>query len=47
MRIATSVALSTLYAETTFTTGLAFAIPTPGTAGLLALAGLGAARRRR
>ena len=42
-----SVSLSVLYSEATFTTGLAFAIPTPGTAGLLALAGLGAVRRRR
>jgi DNA-binding beta-propeller fold protein YncE len=42
-----SVALSTLYTEASYTTGLAFAIPTPGTTVLLALAGLGATRRRR
>ncbi len=42
-----SVALSTLYTNATFTTGLAFAIPAPGSAAILALAGLGATRRRR
>ncbi|MCR9218299.1 MAG: hypothetical protein NXI14_13995, partial [bacterium] len=42
-----SVFPSTLHSGVSLSTGLAFAIPTPGTAGLLALAGLGAARRRR
>jgi hypothetical protein len=42
-----SVTLNTSYANSDFATGLAFAIPTPGTTALLALAGLGAARRRR
>lgn len=42
-----SVIPSTLHSGVSLSTGLAFAIPTPGTTAILALAGLGAARRRR
>ncbi len=41
------VTASTLYANLNYSTGLAFAIPAPGSVALLSLCGLGAMRRRR